>query len=65
MRTVKIKLQFPAEKSKTERRATLMEWAKTILRNQNNEIVEENHFERMSYVVVKKQIEQQVSLSNM
>ncbi len=52
MQTIKIKLPFSPEKTITERKVKLMQWAKTMIKTKEANILEEKHLERMSYIVV-------------
>jgi len=52
-RTVKIKLSFAPEVSTTARRAELFKWARGVYKITNIIVLEEQHLERMSYIVIQ------------
>lgn len=53
MKTIKIKLPFSSEINKEERIEKLEKWAKVMLRKDIINIVEESHFETLSWIVVE------------
>lgn len=53
MRTIKIKLPFAVETSIEERRKKLNSWAYVMLKNDVINVIEEQHLEQMSYIVVE------------
>ncbi len=53
MRTIKIKLPFAVETSIEERRKKLNLWANVMLKNSEINVIEEQHLEQMSYIVVE------------
>jgi hypothetical protein len=53
-RKVKIKLSFAPEVSIASRRAELFKWAKGVYRITNIVVLEEQHLERMSYIVIQQ-----------
>lgn len=53
MRTIKIKLPFSSDTTKADRNSKLDAYAKVMLRNQEVNVVEEKHLEKMSYIVVE------------
>lgn len=53
MKTIKIKLSFAPETAKNERKAKLELWASTMLKGNQVNIIEENHMEKQSYIVVE------------
>ncbi len=52
-RTIKIKLSFAPEISIANRRAELFKWARGVYKVTNIIILEEQHLERMSYIVIQ------------
>lgn len=54
MRTIKIKLPFASETGIEERRNKLNVWANAMLKSTKMVVVEEQHMEKMSYIVVEQ-----------
>ena len=54
MRTIKIKLPFASETGIEERRNKLNVWASAMLKSTKMVVVEEQHMEKMSYIVVEQ-----------
>jgi len=53
MKTIKIKLSFSPETSITERKRKLETWAVAMLKGTIVNIVEEKHFETVSFIIVE------------
>jgi len=53
MKTIKIKLAFSPEINIFERKNTLINWAIAMLRRESINILEEEHFENLSYIIVE------------
>ena len=51
MRRLKLKLGFNKETAIEDRKSKLMLWLSVLFRGHNAEIVEECHFDTMSYIV--------------
>jgi len=56
MRTIKIKLTFSPKITELERRTMLLTWASKMLKKNTANILEEKHLERMSYIVVGREM---------
>ena len=52
MKTIKIKLPFNSENSIIERKNALNKWAKAMLKQEILIVIEEEHYETMSYIVI-------------
>jgi len=53
MSTIKIKLVFSPEVKSSERKMKLETWAMAMLKKDNLKIVEEKHYEKLSWIVVE------------
>lgn len=53
MRTIKIKLPFAQNTGIAERRFNLFQWAMTLVKNATLNILDEQHYEGGSYIVVE------------
>lgn len=51
MRSLKLKLGFAKETGIEERKSKLLLWLSVLFRGNNAKIVEEEHFDTMSYIV--------------
>jgi len=56
MKTIKVKLPFTPEITIKERKKILKKWAKALVKNGNLCILEEDHLERMSYIVIARPV---------
>ncbi len=61
MRTIKIKLAFEPEIIPIARKVKLENWAKAILKKDKLEIVEEKHYEKLSWIVVENAKDNQIN----
>lgn len=53
MRTIKLKLSFTNETGIAERHSKLFLWVKTLVNNATVNIIDEQHYESASYIVVE------------
>jgi len=53
MKTVKIKLPFQPRISRGDRLRKLYQWAKILVRSSKPKVIEEKHYESLSYIVVE------------
>ena len=53
MKTIKIKLPFNKDEKKSVRNSKLNAWAKTMLRGKKINIIQEEHLDKMSYIIVE------------
>jgi len=53
MKTIKIKLAFSPQTNITDRKNKLIIWASAMLHSNRINILEEEHFENLSYIIVE------------
>jgi len=53
MRTIKLKLPFTDNTGIADRHSKLFLWAKTLVNNATVNVIDEQHYERASYIVVE------------
>ncbi|MCR5456199.1 MAG: hypothetical protein K6F33_14545 [Bacteroidales bacterium] len=53
MRTIKLKLPFTNNTGVAERHSKLFLWAKTLVNNATVNVLDEQHYERSSFIVVE------------
>jgi len=53
MRTIKLKLPFSNNTGIADRHSKLFLWAKTLVNNAPVNVIDEQHYERTSYIVVE------------
>ena len=53
MKTVKIKLPFQPRISRGDRLSKLYLWAKILVRSNRPRVIEEKHYDDLSYIVVE------------
>ena len=53
MKTIKIKLIFELNTNKSERKNKLENWAKVMLKKDKINIIEIEHYEKLSWIVVE------------
>ncbi|MBR4266203.1 MAG: hypothetical protein IKQ46_09130 [Bacteroidales bacterium] len=53
MRTIKLKSPFSIETGKEQRKSILMMWASVLLKNSRINILQEEHYDTGSFIVVE------------
>lgn len=53
MSTIKLKLPFPASTNTADRHSKLFLWAKTLVNNAPVNVIDEQHYDNVSYIVVE------------
>lgn len=57
MSTIKLKLPFSASTDKADRHSKLFLWAKALVNSATVNVIDEQHYDDMSYIVVENTYE--------